>query len=594
MIRRLYIQGWRAFDEVTLDLTDGLTFVVAENGVGKTSLVQAAAWGLYGALSKVDARAARRIGAPVTRVEVDLELPDGRTLTIAREAQERSEPMSARIDEVDLDDDGLGRVMAEAFGASREFLSMTTVLPSDAIADDAAGAFHLQAHLRGVFGVDDLERAAEALQRLNDEADAAAREVRQATRRAAADRSRLRATLAEAEAAEASAQTARTDARRVASFAESQLREAKEQEAVRAKAATVKREFAELLASSRLVLRRVSGSRLGKVAQPADLATQLEAAEEAAANTLDEYRREAATVAGRLAAVRAAAASLHTADAECPVCRRDLTADDVARAEGTHRQEVKTLLAQERKLSTRVESASRTLGELRALSRRAVRLPEIGSMADDGAPDVEAAAFAVQAAREEAERLDERAALARARRATLAAQVAEEERTAREAQEAYRAHRREAVTSVAAEVMRATADAIVAERIDPLAAEISHRWKRVFGERGSLQLRSDGRLVLVRGIHEIPFTQFSSGEKVVALLATRLLVLGASTRASFLWLDEPLEHLDPGNRRITASLMSAAGTHVRQILVTTYEEALARRLASAASAHLRYVRTPEG
>ena len=43
MIRRLHIQGWRAFDEVSLDLTDGLTFVVAENGVGMTSLVQAAA-----------------------------------------------------------------------------------------------------------------------------------------------------------------------------------------------------------------------------------------------------------------------------------------------------------------------------------------------------------------------------------------------------------------------------------------------------------------------------------------------------------------------------------------------------------------------
>jgi hypothetical protein len=183
--------------------------------------------------------------------------------------------------------------------------------------------------------------------------------------------------------------------------------------------------------------------------------------------------------------------------------------------------------------------------------------------------------------------------VARARRATLTTQVADEEQRAIASEQAILAHRREAVTSVAAQTMRATADAILAERIDPLAAEVSHRWKRVFGERGSLQLRSDGHLVLVRGVHEIPFSQFSSGEKVVALLATRLLVLGASTRASFLWLDEPLEHLDPRNRRITASLMSASGSHVRQILVTTYEEALARRLASATSAQLRYVRAAD-
>ena len=96
MIRRLHIQGWRAFEDLTLDLADGLTFVVAENGVGKTSLVQAAAWGLYGGLSNVDARAASRVGAAVTRVETDLELPDGRVLTIARELGERTESMSAR------------------------------------------------------------------------------------------------------------------------------------------------------------------------------------------------------------------------------------------------------------------------------------------------------------------------------------------------------------------------------------------------------------------------------------------------------------------------------------------------------------------
>jgi predicted ATPase len=67
-------------------------------------------------------------------------------------------------------------------------------------------------------------------------------------------------------------------------------------------------------------------------------------------------------------------------------------------------------------------------------------------------------------------------------------------------------------------------------------------------------------------------------------------MLNASTRAAFLWLDEPLEHLDPKNRRLTASLMATAGQHVRQVLVTTFEEALARRLASATDARLRYVR----
>jgi DNA repair exonuclease SbcCD ATPase subunit len=294
-----------------------------------------------------------------------------------------------------------------------------------------------------------------------------------------------------------------------------------------------------------------------------------------------------------LAGVRAAAASLHAADAECPVCRRDLSTDDIARAGQTHQRELEALAAERTALAAEVESAMRRLGDLRTLGRRAARLPETPPPAGEVAIDVEAAVFAVEAAREDAERLDEEAAVARARRSMLADRVGEEERVVAQTAAAAQAHRRAAVTSVAAEIMRDTAEAILTERIDPLAAEVGHRWKRVFGERGALRLRADGQLVLVRGVHEIPFSQFSSGEKVVALLATRLLVLGASTRASFLWLDEPLEHLDPRNRRITASLMTAAGRHVRQILVTTYEEALARRLSSVASAQLRYVRTPE-
>jgi DNA repair exonuclease SbcCD ATPase subunit len=589
MIRRLRIQGWRAFDDVTLELGEGLTFVVADNGVGKTSLVQAASWGLYGGLSQVDIRAARRIGSPLTRVDVEVELPDGRMLSVGREARDRGgDTVWTRLGEEELDDDGLAFALGEAFGASREFLSKTTLLPSDAVADD--DAFHLQKHLRKVFGVEDLQRAAEAVRRLHTEAGAAARQLRQASRQAAADLSRLRSELAAAEAALTVADNARADARRALSLAEGELRQAREAAARREAVAAARQSFAELVATAREALGK--GARLGRLATPADLAAKLEAAEVAAAEAVDAHRREAAEVAGRLAAVEVAATALATAEAECPVCRRDLSPDDLVHAGEAHAQELADLLSRQLSLAAQVESAQALLTTLRALGRRASRLPDLSPVGDDG-PDVTAASVAAQAGQAELDRLADRAAEARTRLVALTAQVAEEARIAEESEQAYRVHQREAVTNVAAEVMQAAADAIVTQRIDPLAAEISHRWKRVFGERGSLQLRPDGRLVLVRGIHEIPFSQFSSGEKVVALLATRLLVLGASTRASFLWLDEPLEHLDPRNRRITASLMSAAGQHVRQILVTTYEEALARRLASAASAHLRYVRSPE-
>lgn len=591
MIRSLHIEGWRAFADLQLELDEGVTFVVAENGVGKTSLVQAAAWGLYGHLSGVDAQAARRIGTDHTRVEVELELPDRRALKIAREVTGRSETVGAWLDDTELDDAATALTLAEAYGASREFLSKTTLIPSDAVADDTTSAFQLREHLCRVFGVDELEAAAGRLRRLHHDSEVAAKQVRQRTRRADADLAALRSDLALAEEASAAAEVAKETARAAVRVSEEHMSRVAAAEAARATDADAWREFTALRDEALVHLSAETSA--ASVDRPARLTARLEAAEAVAAEALDELRREAATTTGQLAAMRTAAEELHTAGAECPVCRRGLSPKDRAHADEANERDTTVLSDRERELSGLVEKASHRVTTLRTLSRRAGRLPDVSKPSKQPAVDVEDASAELDTLRAEADRLMELAAEARTQRTALAAQISSEESAAREKREADIVHRREAVTGIAAEVMAATASTILAERIDPLAAEVSHRWKRVFGERGRLRLGADGRLVLVRGVHEIPFDQFSSGEKVVALLATRLLVLSASTRASFLWLDEPLEHLDPKNRRLTASLMATAGVHVRQVLVTTYEEALARRLATATNAQLRYIRAAE-
>jgi DNA repair exonuclease SbcCD ATPase subunit len=590
MIRRLHVRGWRAFEELDLELGDGVTFVIAENGVGKTSLVEAAAWGLYGDLSDIDARAARRTGSPITAVDLELDLPNGQTLSIARQVDDRSQPMHAMLDNAELTEDEVAGVLAEAFGASREFLSKTTLIPSRAVAEQAIGSFELRSHLSQVFGVNGLESAAEQLRNMHTDAEASAKKMRQAARRAAKDLSELRAALSDVEIAEAQATGALAEARATLDTTEHRLGEAREYERAVVRAAAARRAFAELVGASREVL-ELDPDTLVK--RPADLATLLNQAESAAAETLDDLRREAASVAGTLNALRVAAAQLETAGALCPVCRRELSTEDVAHAADAHAEDMSQLSTREHELAGLIKSASTRLDDVRVLQRQAVRLPELEDVAEGQSRDLAGAAQALAEARTVAEAAMERVAGERARRSTLSTDIADEERVARETQEAFLAHRREAVTAITSQVMQEAAEAILSERIDPLAAEVRNRWKRVFGERGTLQFRPDGQLVLVRGISEIPFTQFSSGEKVVALLATRLLVLGASTRASFVWLDEPLEHLDPPNRRLIASLLTVAGQHVRQILVTTFEEQLVRRLAASGDIHLQYVRSAE-
>lgn len=77
------------------------------------------------------------------------------------------------------------------------------------------------------------------------------------------------------------------------------------------------------------------------------------------------------------------------------------------------------------------------------------------------------------------------------------------------------------------------------------------------------------------------------------MLTMRLTLVAGTTRLGCVWLDEPLEHLDPTNRRRAANLLVHAAQQpgINQVLATTYEEETARRLAATdATAELRHVR----
>ena len=142
----------------------------------------------------------------------------------------------------------------------------------------------------------------------------------------------------------------------------------------------------------------------------------------------------------------------------------------------------------------------------------------------------------------------------------------------------HAAIRREAVAQLAADTMRRTVDALMTDYVAPASAEVAARWKQVFGDRGTLQLSAKGVMSMERDGHRIEFAQFSPGEQVVAMLALRFLTVGASTTSPFMLLDEPLECLDPANRRLVSGVLVGDHRPVEQMIVTTYEEPLARRI----------------
>ncbi|MGH9023428.1 MAG: AAA family ATPase, partial [Acidimicrobiia bacterium] len=139
---------------------------------------------------------------------------------------------------------------------------------------------------------------------------------------------------------------------------------------------------------------------------------------------------------------------------------------------------------------------------------------------------------------------------------------------------------REALTQATAAALTATAERVAKEHIEPLSERVRWRWKALFGEDG-LQLRPDGTIVRVVGDRELPWQQLSSGEQIWARIVASMLILQSSTTLPFAWLDEPLEHLDPRARRIVATDLASSTKSGRpaQLIVTTYEYALARQLS---------------
>ncbi len=119
------------------------------------------------------------------------------------------------------------------------------------------------------------------------------------------------------------------------------------------------------------------------------------------------------------------------------------------------------------------------------------------------------------------------------------------------------------------------------DTIHPLAAEVNQRWQKLFPNRGNLNTSANGTITRTVNGHPLSYDSFSTGESMGTTILLKLLVAQMATAADFCWFDEPLEHLDPDVRRKVANLLSRSTSgegQLRQVVVTTYEEPLARKL----------------
>ena len=584
MIERLELRRWRAFDSVAIDFEPGTTFLVAPNGVGKTSLLLGLSWGLFGDHSNVDAKTCVRVGHETAEAIVTVDFGDNRQLTIHRTITAAGKAtVEYRDGDQPIEASAAQKILVDEFGAPLDIAARLAVIRGSGKDD---GELQLREHLYDAFGVAGLRRSAAIAAKLHKQAEASRKKLRSASRNQLANRDQLTQLAADlrndldelntrrlplAEAVATALQAHQTVATWTAY-----------DEALAARATEVD----EVLAQADD--RGLTASTLAELAQIVSAGIEANgAATDRIQTTLNEAQAQAL-------AARSALNLLEAHDPYCPTCARPFRGDELERAVAAQNDSLK--LAQDRidAALTDLNQLHYEMEHLTQLQSTAARLAEPIAEPDSprltGDPDA-----AVAAAQDALQMHDQLAGSITSELSAIVAQLDNDD----ELQAAYAAERvawrREALTQAAATALTRTAERLANDHIEPLSQQVRWRWKAVFGEDG-LQLRPDGTIVRVVGDRELPWSELSGGEQIWARLVASLLVLRSSTTLPFAWLDEPLEHLDPRARRIVATDLASSTMSGRpaQMIVTTYEHTLARQLAEdLPETHLRYIHRAE-
>ena len=578
MIRRLHLRNWRSYEDLDLSLDTGTTFVVAPNGVGKTSLVYGIAWAVFGQQSGVEPKSCIRVGADSAEAQVQLDLPGNRHLTIERTVKHRGAPTATyRIDGVRLNEGAALAQLEQALGVELDIASrLSTMLGGGHLA--AVRALDLENHLHQAFGVAHLLEAAETAESVAKQAERARAQLRSTARRRLDGRAAVEIDIAETEG-EVARLTARGDElEQLRDAAAAQRALVERHAAIVGELERYERHRSQLIAEAGNLLGRPVEAG-GEGAITSALGFERTRAERAASDATEGM----VTARSAITAANEAMELLGRDNAICPTCLRPLPRDQRRSALSAHDAEKHDAQEEFGRLGVMRESEQAQARAAAVLMARldALEPPHL-AVADTSTPSRSEAEASYQQALVALDAHNQQIGAARARLQSLRAQIASDDQTHREQQELRMAYRREAVAVAGARALREAADRVIESRIEPIASEVKGRWKHLFANNG-LTFRADGSITRVRDGEELAWDTLSGGERTWARIITHLLVMATTTSLPFAWFDEPLEHLDPQYRHAVAATLATAtrGGSPRQLLVTTYEHAIAQQLAES-------------
>ncbi len=576
MINRLCLHNWRSYEDLDLEFRPGTTFVVAPNGVGKTSLVYGLAWGVFGQHSSVVPKECIRAGAASAEVTVEFGLPDGRQFSISRTAKRRGVPTAKyEIDGARLTETLALAEMQQAFGIELPVAGrLSMMLGGGHIA--ASDTLNLEGHLHQAFGVSHILNAAEIARSVARQAEKARESLRSTARQRIENRAALESEIDKLEAEIAQLSRHGAELERVRDTAATQLSLIERHVALAGQLQRYERQSSQLKAAIEGVLGRTM-SPDGNEQIGSDLRNELETSESDLAKIVEEAIAARSAVHSAQQAVKL----LDGDDGVCPTCMRPLSVDERCSATSAHRAEWDKAESEVRRLEevrqtrhAHAQEISRLLTQLEALHP-----PRIAT--GDASVATRAEFEAVQQkASTDLDANNQRIGAARARMDLLRVQIASDDQIQEEERNLRLVYRREAASLAGARVLREAADRMIKSRIEPMANEVRGRWKHLFTSNG-LTFKPDGSITRSRDGEELSWDTLSGGERTWARIVTHLIVMSATTSLPFAWFDEPLEHLDPQLRHAVAATLATATARgsPRQLLVTTYEHSIAQQLA---------------